>query len=586
MMHMRRLFLILVIGLLLGGIAMADSGNLPAGTPISVEISAPPDGALRGYPTGEIQMSGTASIGEGLPVANTLIVYVIDVSGSTLDPAGCGGNQNGDGFTDSILDCEILATKNLNGIAQSTGTVREVGVAVFATGAAAADVAPETGAQLVTGPATDAGGAPGPDVEQVMSSAVSAGVTQFTAYSFEVQTNFAAGLTAAFQVVAASTAPEKMIVFMSDGGQDSVMLGDLSTAPSDNTVLIKAFAVGPSSSCSFGTGSTPGSLDDVADRGSPESDCTPVPDISQLPNVIPGVLDSKLTDLEYNVDAGTWDDLAGVSPALPWTGPKSGTFGPQDITLVPGTPLLCARAIGEDMGGPGEVTDCITLTVATIDLTPETASNELGTPGQEHTVTATVAAGIDGGVPGVAITFEILSGPNAGGTGDGTTDASGQAPFTYAAIQGLAGLGTDGIEACFIDDFGNEICDTATKEWVDTTPPVGACGPGPNPAGKVPPAKGGQRPDGFYALTATDAVDPSPLIYVVDTGSGTVFGPFTSVTNIKYTQAPGATPDQKPMSGVVSWHITGTGDAAVYAVDAMGNVQDPPVSCLVPPPPK
>ena len=54
-----------------------------------------------------------------------------------------------------------------------------------------------------------------------------------------------------------------------------------------------------------------------------------------------------------------------------------------------------------------------------------------------------------------------------------------------------------------------------------------------------------------------DNVDPSPEFFVVDTGSGTVFGPFPSGTRIKYTEAPGAAPEQKPMGGpnsAVAYH--------------------------------
>ncbi len=160
-------------------------------------------------------------------------------------------------------------------------------------------------------------------------------------------------------------------------------------------------------------------------------------------------------------------------------------------------------------------------------------------------------------------------------------------------------LGTDTIEACFTDVFGDVHCARALKHWVDTTPPVGACLPSTNPhghhipnAGQTPAGpKGGQNPDGFYRLLAHDVLDPDPQVFLLDTGSGTVFGPFVSGITIKYTQAPGAKPKMKKMgsthgqAGAVAFHIKGTGDAAVYAVDASGNQSDP-VPCLVPPPPK
>jgi hypothetical protein len=119
-----------------------------------------------------------------------------------------------------------------------------------------------------------------------------------------------------------------------------------------------------------------------------------------------------------------------------------------------------------------------------------------------------------------------------------------------------------------------------------------ACTETTNPHGQnVPPAgsttlpgpKGGQNEDGFYLLTSSPEARP---IFVVDSGSGTVFGPFTSGTKIKYTQAPGATPSQKKIgstngqAGAVQYHITGTGDAFARSDD---NVLVP---CRVPPPPK
>jgi hypothetical protein len=87
-------------------------------------------------------------------------------------------------------------------------------------------------------------------------------------------------------------------------------------------------------------------------------------------------------------------------------------------------------------------------------------------------------------------------------------------------------------------------------------------------------------------------VDLDPEIFVVDMGADNVFGtagdfefgPFSSPTNIKYTEANGADPSIKPGSSDVDWKIKGQGDAAVYALDFTGNVSDP-VYCLVPPDP-
>jgi hypothetical protein len=249
---------------------------------------------------------------------------------------------------------------------------------------------------------------------------------------------------------------------------------------------------------------------------------------------------------------------------------------------------------------------------SSIDLTPDTADNEFdGVAGdQTHTVTATVTDDYGDPVSGVLVDFSVDSGPNAGASGvclaaDCTTDSSGQVSFTYASQQsGTSGLGTDSItgSAGTQANVAVALSDTVAKNWVDTTPPVPACVEGVNPnGGTIPPAgsttlpgaKGGQNEDGFYQLSASDAAWPAGAleVYIVDSGSGTVFGPFSVDDVIKYTQAPGATPLSSTIgsangaAGAVTVHITGTGDAQVIAADGSGNVSDP-VDCLVPPQPK
>jgi len=140
-----------------------------------------------------------------------------------------------------------------------------------------------------------------------------------------------------------------------------------------------------------------------------------------------------------------------------------------------------------------------------------------------------------------------------------------------------------------LDELGATDPRFVEEIWIDVpdvTPPVAACVEGVNPAGNTPKAPGkGQNEDGFYELTAEDLVDPDPEIFVADTDSGFVAGPFPSGTNIKLVQAPGATPNVKPGPGEVDWIITLNGDANVFAVDDAGNVS-PIAVCLVPPPPK
>ena len=99
-----------------------------------------------------------------------------------------------------------------------------------------------------------------------------------------------------------------------------------------------------------------------------------------------------------------------------------------------------------------------------ITLNPPTDVNEVG---EDHTVTATILDGQGQGVDGIDVTFEIISGPNAGDSGTDTTDSDGEATFTYT---GDGGSGTDVIHACYFTDNdpvnGSKVCSqTVTKVW-------------------------------------------------------------------------------------------------------------------------
>ena len=280
---------------------------------------------------------------------------------------------------------------------------------------------------------------------------------------------------------------------------------------------------------------------------------------------------------ELNTETVTLTYTATHDPAQPG--------GPEQVN----TSVTYTDAEGKSVTFPSPVVN-VRGCAATISLSPETATNELGTADTDHTVEGVVADDFGDPVDGVLVDFDVVSGPNAGASGSDTTGADGRADFTYTGAQGLAGIGDDAIEGCFTNGAGARVCDTVAKEWVDTTPPAPQCAATTNPSGGNVPkagnnAKSGQNPDGFYVLTAIDAVDPNPTVTLTDSASGATFGPFPSGTKIKLTQAPGATPDQKPGPGAIDWHIKVQGDALLTATDASGN-SSAPVSCLVPPPPK
>lgn len=234
------------------------------------------------------------------------------------------------------------------------------------------------------------------------------------------------------------------------------------------------------------------------------------------------------------------------------------------------------------------------IPVVGITLEPEEAENEVG---QNHTITATLTDLLGNPQPNSDVAFDVILGPNFGEGGTDTTDANGQASFTYT---GDGGVGVDEIVACFINEDGGEICSkVVTKEWIDTIPPKVECIETVNPHGKnVPPAgsttlpgpKGGQNEDGFYMLRAIDNSGLAPMIWLNDTEGSFTFGPYPIGTKIKYTEANGATPSEKKIgsdkgqAGAVDYHIKGQGDLMVSAVDASGNVET--AICYVAPLPK
>lgn len=145
------------------------------------------------------------------------------------------------------------------------------------------------------------------------------------------------------------------------------------------------------------------------------------------------------------------------------------------------------------------------------------------------------------------------------------------------------------VQSCvvhFMDEHGNPLGDEKIEITIkDTIAPSASCTETNNPSGKNVPTAHKTNEDGFFILGGKDNVDPSIKIYVKDSVTGTVWGPFAAGTKIKYVEANGATPSQKPGAGDVDWMLKGQGDAIVYSVDASGNVSSD-ASCLVPPQPK
>ena len=513
----------------------------------STEFEVPP-----GQPNIDVAVHGTASVGVGN--ADNTFVYIMDTSGSTTLGGGTGCSP--------ILNCEKQFFVGLNNAVAADGSTDEVGFVTFDDFATIHDLNP--GPSLFTTPSD-------PAVNAAINGAVAGNLT-----------NCPDALVKATALINTASNSHKAVVFASDGVCNVGASGSVAAAAAAlgaTGAVVNAIAVGTNSSCTTNGGA--GRLDEIPQNG---GTCVHVQDPGNLPDLIQNLTGSKLNSLEISVDGGAPQAITNTSLPLPQNGAISVNYTTSADDLGPGDHTFCVTAHGSDVLGDNEaVTQCETIHLLQLSAAPAEASNELGSD-NTHTVTATIA-GPASHIAARHVTFAV-TGTNAGATGvcipaSCDTDATGKVSFTYSVPVAPSSLGTDTITVT-TEIAGHDTSVSVIKHWVDTTPPVVACPEGPNPGGHVPKA---HNEDGFFRLTATDAVDPNPKIYVVDLGTGTVFGPFASGTTVKYTQAPGATPSISPGSGDVDWKIKSKGDMGVYAVDGSGN-QSATVSCLVPPPPK
>ncbi len=103
-------------------------------------------------------------------------------------------------------------------------------------------------------------------------------------------------------------------------------------------------------------------------------------------------------------------------------------------------------------------------------LTPVSGSNPVNTP---YTFTAKVQDNNGKPIASQSVTFTVLSGPNAGKTGTATTDASGDATFTYTST--LASTVPDTVQVSFTDPNCNPVNATsnqATVTWTGSLAPT------------------------------------------------------------------------------------------------------------------
>lgn len=276
----------------------------------------------------------------------------------------------------------------------------------------------------------------------------------------------------------------------------------------------------------------------------------------------PVVLECAGATTSHQLDGRLSSDFDCDPLTFQWTGPFLGgaATGPTPTVQFAGTGVFTVTLTVSD----GTASSSCSKTVTVRDTT----APAINCP-------ANIVQGNDPGLCSAVVTFQATA----------IDVCAGPLTPTCAPPSGsVFPKGTTTVVCGVSDPAGNRSVCAFTVTVEDREPPRASCLQGVNPNGNNKPGerRGADNADGFYALQAQDNCDPNPLIYLRDSVSGFVAGPFVNGNQIKLTQAPGTNPRQVPGPGVLSAHIFFKGDALLYAVDADGNTSTP-IRCDVPP---
>ena len=206
---------------------------------------------------------------------------------------------DGDGLVGTVLDCELASV--LSSIEDIEDTVAETAIVIWEFVGRTTDVQPQPLIQAFTAPDADLNNDGERDLETVLRSveaidfrSPNRGIraTEFTEVFLGIffrATYFKNGLDAACNTLSATSAPDRTIVFISDGVNTIHRNIDLAI-PCAEPVTIHTFAVGPDAGCELDPLGF-GSLQDIADIGG--GVCTDVAEPSDLSVLLGGVLQPR-----------------------------------------------------------------------------------------------------------------------------------------------------------------------------------------------------------------------------------------------------------------------------------------------------
>jgi hypothetical protein len=316
------------------------SGITSTGQTLGIEITGPVNGSRINVPPGAVTAAGTVSIG---PLSNSgNVMYVVDVSGSTLSPTNqdCNGDHtvnalddlNNDGVRGSTLDCEIGGVLALNNsLAGSPGA--SAGVVVFGTQAAIADVDPAGGQQNFTSPLNADENANGrSDIEDVTRSIRVGLVNLFTAKSVDQSTNFDAALTQLAAAFTGKAGQNNISFFLSDGVPNA---GQFHTGPATPLASVAAAGIKVNTYSVGGAGAGCGAgspLKAISDATG--GTCTAVTDPNQLTSVLIQPATIVSVAVRLNGGAPVLATLSGGNWSVPLTGLQGGIWNDIRATVT------------------------------------------------------------------------------------------------------------------------------------------------------------------------------------------------------------------------------------------------------------
>ncbi len=191
---------------------------------------------------------------------------------------------------------------------------------------------------------------------------------------------------------------------------------------------------------------------------------------------------------------GTLTTRTGSSPTSRRRQPPPVANGPPWAFPAAAVGTDITAAVAELILSPVALVAPDPILFSTVGLSPVTATNPVGT---DHTVTAFAQASSGAPVPGVTITFKVLTGPNAGKSGNGTTGADGKTSFTY---HDDGGAGTDTIQAYITAGATTIGSNIVSKTWGGLACDVNNDGKVTNADLVLIRAKNGQSPTGANAI--------------------------------------------------------------------------------------